>query len=118
MKIKKTITRNILTGMLLVILLSTPDFGFSQSEKVNPKDSLSLNYKFNSAMRLSKGRLNQVMIPFLLQTTLTNKAFEIDLIGNNVYHKINGFQLENDRQTRGVFTQLSVISMNHVCYIN
>jgi hypothetical protein len=104
MKIKKTITRNILTGMLLVILLLTPDFGFSQSEQVNPKDSLGFNYKFNAAMRLSKGRLNQLMIPLSLQTTLINKAFEIDLIGNYVYHKISGFQLENDILTRGGFT--------------
>ena len=104
MKIEKTITRNILTGMLLVILIFTSNFGFSQSDQIKPKDSLSFNYKFNASMRMSKGRLNQLMIPLLLQTTLTKKTFEIDLIGNYIYHKINGFQLENDILTRGVFT--------------
>jgi len=104
MIIKKTITRSTLTGMLLVILIFTSNFGFSQSDQIKPKDSLSFNYKFNASMRMSKGRLNQLMIPLSLQTTLTKKAFEIALIGNYIYHKINGFQLENDILTRGVFT--------------
>jgi hypothetical protein len=104
MKIEKAITINILTGMLVVILLSTSNFGFSQSDQVKSKDSLSFNYKFNASMTLAKGRLNQLTIPFSLQTTLTNKTFGIDLVGSYVYQKINGFPLQNERITRGVFT--------------
>jgi len=106
MKIVKTITKNILTGILLIILLSTSNYGLSQSDQVKPKDSLIFNYKFNASMRMSKGRLNQLMIPLSLQTTLANKTFEMDLVGSYVYHKINGFQLENEILTRGVFTLL------------
>ncbi len=104
MKIVKTITKNILTGILLIILLSTSTYGLSQSDQVKPKDSLIFNYKFNASMRMSKGRLNQLMIPLSLQTTLANKTFEMDLVGSYVYHKINGFQLENEILTRVVFT--------------
>jgi hypothetical protein len=104
MKIIKTITKNILTGIFLVILLSTSNYGLSQSDQVKPKDSLNFNYKFNATIRMSKGRLNQLMIPLSLQSTLANKTFEMDLVGSYVYHKINGFQLENEIITRGTFT--------------
>ena len=104
MKIEKTITINILTRMLVVILLSTSNYGLSQSDQVKLKDSLSFNYKFNASMTLSKGRLNQLMVPLSLQTTLANKTFEMDLVGSYTYQKLNGFQLQNEILTRGVFT--------------
>ena len=104
MKIEKTKTSNILKFILLAFLLPTYNYGFSQTKQVDPKDSLSFNYKFNAAARLAKGRLNQIMMPFLLQTTLTNRTFRFDFIGNYTYHKINGSQLENDLLTRGIFT--------------
>lgn len=103
MKVNKKVY-GLIEGMLLVILLSTSNYGLSQSDQVKPKDSLSFNYKFNASMRMSKGRLNQLMIPLSLQTTLANKTFEMDLVGSYRYSKINGFQLENEILTMGVFT--------------
>ncbi len=104
MNVEKTLTRNNLTGMLLVILLSTSNYGFSQSDQVKPKDSLSFNYKFNASMSLAKGRLNQLMVPLSLHTTLSNKTFGIDLVGSYVYQKLNGFPFQNEIITRGTFT--------------
>ena len=104
MIIEKTITKNIFKGILLFILLSTSNYGFSQSDQVELKDSLSFNYKFNASMSLAKGRLNQLMVPLSLHTTLSNTTFGIDLVGSYVYQKLNGFPFQNEIITRGTFT--------------
>ena len=113
MKVVKTTTRGIIMGIVLIISQVNWNYSLSQSDHVNlqdstvtakQKDSISLNYKFNASMMYAKGRLNQFMIPLSLQLTLSNEVFNIELIGKYTYHKINGFELENEILTRSVFT--------------
>ena len=103
MKVNKKVF-GLIEGMLLVILLSISNFGLAQSNQAMPKDSLNLKYKFNASMKLAKGRINQLFVPLSLQITLANKTFEIDVVGSYIYQKLNGFQLQNERITRGTFS--------------
>ena len=113
MKVEKSTIRGVLVGIVLFIFQFTWNDGLAQSvlggtqdsvQTTQQRDSLTLNYKFNASMMYAKGRLNQFMVPIGLKSTLSNNSFGLELVGKYVYHKINGFELENEILTRAVFT--------------
>jgi len=102
--IAKRIRKQLTYGLFLVVICLKTDVVLAQEGSPKNQDSLRITYGLNLSMTYKEGRLNQLMIPVGGNASVGNKKYKLELYANYLYHKINGFELENEILTRTVLT--------------
>ena len=65
-----------------------------------------MKYNLNVSAMYKTGRLNQVLLPFRGFVAVSNTKISVEVLAAYVYHKMNGFEIENDLISRIVFAAI------------
>lgn len=92
----------VLLGFIILAFHGSVNLVIGQSDENTDKDSLMLKYNIEASGIFQSGRLSQVFIPVGGMAVIGNNKFELEVPVKYVFHKVNGFVLENDIIARAV----------------